>query len=397
MGVISISDEALRFSNLDTCKYSLVHLIFRHFTRPVRSKTLSRFATPFCITSGLIGALPVLWSLLFSPESFWPPLTGNRLYLLRDFNVTFGYMVLLPLLIGFLVWECSLIPQRLTTLAENGVLEIDNDSESDLSTKWSTYYLFGNLSGQVVGLAFGVFISSGMFTGIIEDNCSWQFVDGQWIVPGLFFVFVQVPLMCFAITLYISRSIVTILFLFAVVKKPKVKVHVNPFSADNAGGLSPIAVFGLRNQYVLAAAGINLALLFDIAHRLTYGQTLIPLSIALSALFLLSGPVVFALPLVPFRRAMADKRKELSNDIGKAMHNVFEKIITASGSDSCVSQDEMSKFKRLAEVQKMARAMPVWPLDTVTLRRFAVSYVAPAIAFLAKPALPYIAKIILGE
>ncbi|MDY6837245.1 MAG: hypothetical protein SWH78_04640 [Thermodesulfobacteriota bacterium] len=392
MHAASTDRKTLRFLTLNTCQYSFLHFILKRFIKPVRNKAFSRFAVPFSIVSVLIGVLPVLWCFVFSPARFWPPSTGNRLYLLRDFNVTFGYIVLLPLLIAFLVWECSLIPQRLTMLVEDGILETNSDAESYLCDKWSSYYLFGNLLGQLVGLAVGVFVSLAMFHGILNGDDSWQAVDGQWILPGLFFPFIQVPLMCVAVTLYIVRSIVTISFLFDVVKNSM--VHIHPFSADNAGGLSPIAVFGLRNQYVLAAVGINLALLLDIANRLTGGQRLIPLAIALSSLFLLSGPVVFALPLVPFRRAMADKKKELMEDIGQAMHIVFKKI-TDLGPDQCSLQDEIEKLKRLTDVQKMARAIPVWPFDTVTIRCFAVSYVAPVIAFVANPALPYLINLML--
>lgn len=40
----------------------------------------------------------------------------------------------------------------------------------------------------------------------------------------------------------------------------------------------------------------------------------------------------------------------------------------------------------------MARAIPVWPFDTATLKRFAVSYVAPIIAFVVNLTLPRLIK-----
>ena len=143
-------------------------------------------------------------------------------------------------------------------------------------------------------------------------------------------------------------------------------------------GLKAIGRMGLRNQYVLAACGINILLMFYVAGGLSTdsraGATLL---IAASAFYVVAGPAMFIGPLLPFRREHAGEQATGATDrrtqIERGIRACHMSLLPQEG----VTQTAVDSLKRLQEVQQIVNRIPVWPFDTITLRRFLVAYVLP--------------------
>jgi hypothetical protein len=294
--------------------------------------------------------------------------------------------VTLPLLIVLLVTERSLIPARIASVMAADVLVAKDNTLSTLAKDWEQRYAIANAVAQLIGVAVAVVVFYMNYLALVGDSRPhWQVTDGRMNPAGWIYLLWQLPGFYFVACVYVVRGATTVALLSSIARDPSVKVNLLPFHPDGAGGLQPIGRIGLRNQYVLAACGINILLTFCVVGGLgTASRAQAELLIAASAFYIVAGPAVFIGPLLPFRKSMlASKRKE-QQLVADRLRKEYEAIKGHLPQEG-VTKADVDSLKRLQKLQRIVDQIPVWPFDAITLRRFLVAYVLPLLPVIIAP------------
>jgi hypothetical protein len=205
---------------------------------------------------------------------------------------------------------------------------------------------------------------------------------GHILITGWMFLLIF-WLYWFLCTVYVVRAATTVWLLWSMVRSSDVLPRA--FHPDRAGGLSQIGKIGLRNQYLLAAVGIQIVCGVLVAKAL---GALNPATRAFQVAFIVAstiayallGPFVFISPLLPFRQGMREKKMQALRKLGDGLQCCVDGIINRlPGAPPTADQEkEINRFKSLI---KLVEREPVWPFDTLTLSRVVTAYLAPALAW----------------
>ncbi len=380
--------------SLDTCKGSFLHWAFCAAGPSQPLHWWRSWLLPFLLLITIFSVIPVTTALL---QQRSVRITGSSDYgqrprVFHDYNMICMGILTLPLITLLLLTERSLIPSRIERVRMRGIIK--NGDGEGLRKKWENLFYRVNIAAQVIGLGVGAAVASInlYFWKIGVLTTEWMVLDHGaititgWVVLGwllLPFYFVS--------TIYVIRAIATALMLQGIVAESHVEPQ--PFHGDNAGGLSPIASIGLRNQYVLAAAGVNIVCLRVVMRHLMYTEThhtnyLEGLVIAAGVFYLLAAPTVFVCPLLPFRKSMRKEKARLLEQIGDGVEYRVDQIISQIKKEPPTKDDEEA-LERLAKLRDLVIHSPVWPFDTQTLKQFLTAYLLPLATAVA--ALPPVA------
>jgi hypothetical protein len=77
---------------------------------------------------------------------------------------------------------------------------------------------------------------------------------------------------------------------------------------------------------------------------------------------------------------MLDKKTQALGKLGDGLQRVVDAVMSQLPKESPTPEQE-KEINRLRGLTKLARRVPVWPFDTVTLRRFFTAYLVPVIAW----------------
>jgi hypothetical protein len=159
---------------------------------------------------------------------------------------------------------------------------------------------------------------------------------------------------------------------------------------DEAGGLEPLGNLCLWNALILAIPGIFLGAWILIGPRfpmylqreanqivfrysdLYYKLILVPIILA---------PLSFVLPLWSLHRVMEEKAVQIRRDLdhlGERIDRLARELLSRADEQS--PQETETKIKNLELMQKVYltnRKIPVWPLNTSVVIKFATSQVVP--------------------
>ena len=291
------------------------------------------------------------------------------------------FLVTFPLLTVLLLTEKQLIPSRIAALVRNGIVRLRNRQERRLCEFWRRRYRTVNVVAQILGGFVGLVL---FYVNLLaaEQAGSWQAAGGDRIVAG-WACFFWIGVFYAVVTVYVFRAVTTAAFLRSVAGGRRVRPV--PFHVDNCGGLRPIGAIGLRNQYILAAAGINVVFLIVLVRFIQPNPFVYPFLVGSFVLYAVAGPTAFLGPLLPFRKAMRANRQWLVAAVATALQKHYDTCIRRLGEGGELVAEDEAKAERLRKFLAIVRRAPVWPFDIATLRRFATAYVFPIAGLLGLP------------
>lgn len=358
----------------DTGKLSLLHLIFP--SSPTEKYSVLKHSVLPYLSIATITFGGMLFIAGYSFSTLTAPSDTIKIPFLLDFNTIWMFLLTLPLMTTLIVTERIVLPSSLDELQKSGVLTISQRNLDIIIPKWENRYKYVNLISQIIGVIVSTvncIINYSTFTQI--GYGSWHSVNGE-VFPVSWYSLFSLFIFYFTASIYIFRAFSLIIFLNDLVNHST--IHIIPFYPDKCGGLKSVGNLGLRNQYFVSAAGINVLLLgvnFIVINSQAQLQTqLIPAAIV----YIIFGPISFLGPLLPFRNAMQNDKSKLILEIGRkikkefdsSIRNIEKKRITKE------TQEELNQYKTLSET---IEKLPVWPFDTSTLTKFFTAYVLPLI------------------
>jgi hypothetical protein len=403
------NDELRRF---DTGKWSPLHALF---TRPPGEDAgfCRTNVCPFLVAAAAFYLIPLIVAVVEFTVSGHPPLWEvaepakvplvrdsseilNELRtvpdraevpLLRDWSTMFNYLVVVPLFLVLLLTERALIPARLALLHERGVLKIGEAEARDFSKSWERRYRWTNLAALLVGAVFTAVAVLWNHAILVDERyAGWQGTGGTLSWAGWVFLLWQLPALYGLIGIYLTRAVAVAWCLHALVSQSEERIAIDLFHPDNCGGLRPVGWIGLRNQWLLIAGGIGVAIWVPIAEVANAEGDFASVVAVVAVIYLVGGPLLFVSPLLPFRGAMLRTREREAEFLAKRLRTEYERI-KSHLADEGVSEEDDEAVARLQKFGKLIRGFPVWPFDTLTLRTFLTAYAAPILVALATAAL----------
>lgn len=361
--------------NLDTGKSSIIHRvfpssptseisIFKHYVLPYISIALITYGAMFTLAVFSI-SLP---KMILHPEVKTP--------FLLDINLILMFLISLPTLIVFLVTERVIIPDGLRKIKESGVLVTKQLDEDKIVKIWEKRYQIANVFGQLVGIIVGFLVAYSNYRVLfLGKDTFWGNVDGVIYFASWYFL-ICMFLLFFTVAVFVIRNVTTSFFLRSVVSHSRIEII--PFHPDKCGGLEPVGKLGLRNQYLLSIIGLNVVALY-LNDVLIYDKSTIYLLILGVIAYLVIGPISFAGPLLPFRYAMKEDKIRLMYLVANRIKKEFSRVKNQINKGTLSEEDEkvLTRYKNISD---MVGNLPVWPFDTLTLRKFFSAYILPLIS-----------------
>lgn len=171
----------------------------------------------------------------------------------------------------------------------------------------------------------------------------------------------------------LAREVVTIWGLRQVFRR--FKVHAHPLHPDRCGGLRAINNYAVGFTYIIAVAGVGVGLMAWVTlHR---EGSLSPDTAVWVAIYIVLALLCFFLPPWTAHRAMAEAKHELLSDISQQFQRDYAEATARLADDTVELEKHINKVHSLRTLYELTDAFPVWPFDTATLRRFAVTVAAP--------------------
>ncbi|MDH4238805.1 MAG: hypothetical protein OEW48_04525 [Phycisphaerae bacterium] len=386
----NIADE---FRKLDIGGWSIFHQLF---TRPpIQTGTFLRtYLIPWIMTAFLSYGIPLIVIWVKVPEVlFSDPESGLKVGFLADYSVMFGALVSLPMLVIFMLSERSMVPKRITGII-SGRVTYRVEKVGEFVSSWNRRYKIVNICGQSAGVLVALAVAFANYKIIFaqKDFTVWQAKGGQANIAGLMYLFWQIPLVYILLSIYISQGVTSIFLLFSITRNFKIKLW--PFHYDNCCGLKDVGYIGLRNQYLLAVAGLNLLALLVVNIKREESSTIQLLVVAFIA-YITLGPVIFIGPLLPFRKSMLSAKQKEQEKVATQLQNEYTRIMHQLEERSIAKEDE-DIIDRLQKLKELVSRIPVWPFDTSTLCRFFTVYIFPLLTALVSILINYLIKAI-GE
>ena len=324
--------------------------------------------------------VPLLLAAVFSGLPLWttaPKFSDISLPFLRDWNIAFAFLISFPALVVLLVTDDHVLFTSLRHVLKHRVISIPEAGLVEVSNWCKTWFRMINIGAQSLGVGIGLVF------GCATLNMYFSHPVGFWIVSNhhllrVGYVYLYCIVLLYAlITIYVLRCIAISVFLNKVVAHAT--IHMLPFHPDMCGGLSPVGQLGLRNQYTLSILGLNIVILAWVSiSKLLNSPSLHHLIAASVVAYLILGPIVFMVPLLPFRKGMLQTKDEWMSDVAQRLRNDFERL-RAQIQTSQITKEDEDLVDRLRKIGSVIGELPVWPFDARTLRQFARAYVVPLV------------------
>ena len=348
----------------------------------------------FTLVSLYAGAIvltlpPLMLGAWLSSPSMTTPAGTFSMPFFYDVSTIYMYLVLFPCFLILTVSDHQLLRRSLNRIQADGILTIPTASEAILATRWNRRFLKANLTAQALGMVAGAVAVYFVYKSNEPKGTINGWDSGNPLpIAGYIHGFYDV-LFAIVATVYLVRSFVVPFLLSDIIAHAA--LHMLPLHPDNAGGLQPIGRLGLRHQYAIALAGLNIGLGWLVSHFFTPNDAWTPFIIVGFVAYAVFGPFVFIGPLLPFRAAMMRSKAQLMSGVALRMRAQLDDLNSRIASGAITADDEQL-IERLRKIGAVINDLPVWPFDALTLRTFLAAYVAPAISFVV----PLLAKALYG-
>jgi len=364
--------------HLDTSSGSLLHRFARQ--RGPDSKPPRRVSIYLLVLA--VTYVPLLIAVFVSARRglipLWDGITGGSFTFFEDLGFNYAFLISVPSLVLLLVSDEYVLSNALDEIREDGVLVFSENSTGPLVKKWNRCFRITNLITQFAAVGLGIGLSIATFRiNLKQSISSWIAPDHRLHLVGYVYVFC-ISVLYALIILYVTRIIVMSLFLRALVAA-HAPLRILPLHPDRCGGLRPVGRLGLRNQYTLTILGINIVLLLVIwVYAMNRAASFGEIMTAGCAVYIILGPVIFMAPLLPFRAAMREAKKQWTHEVARVVRVEVERLRGQFAINSVSETDEKS-IERLRKLGAAIEELPIWPFDPGTLRKFATAYVVPLV------------------
>jgi hypothetical protein len=204
--------------------------------------------------------------------------------------------------------------------------------------------------------------------------------------PEFWFEMIFEGLIGFVLGLMVWRMVFTAIQISQLEKHFDLQIKFD--HPDRAGGLEPLGNLCLWNALILTIPGIFLGGWILIGPRFQEYQDLATHAFFYNDLYykmiivpIILAPIAFALPLWSTHRIMAEKalqvRRDLDN-LGERIDRLGRELL--SHTEAMTPEEAQGKTKNLDLMQAVYQAnqnIPVWPLNTTVLIKFATSQIVP--------------------
>jgi hypothetical protein len=333
----------------------------------------------------------MLLTAAFGRDSLLHPTGSIRLPFLQDWNVAYLFLASFPTLILLTVSDDSALRTALNRVQRDQVVCVPPSEQVTLQRTWSRRFARVNLFAQIVGVLLGTAITTANYVAYSDPKVGfWAAQSGRLLPVGWVFL-AGVWLFYSLIPVYVIRTIYFSVFLADIVRNGR--INMMPFHPDKAGGLRPVGTLGLRNQYGLTVFGLNIVT-FALTTVLYLGKppALLVLVAAACIAYVITGPVVFIGPLLPFRGGMLRMKAELMSEVAERLRVELQRLRAHLRAGPIPQQDE-ELIDRLRKIGAVIDELPVWPFDAGTLRRFVTAYLVPVAGALAYPVLAQLVEV----
>jgi hypothetical protein len=381
-----ISSSSNSTITLNTTAGSALHVI----PRWLDSLGFGAF-TPVVIYAGAVSLtfLPLIIGAGLSPLSMTIQSETLSLPFLYDVSTIFLYVVSFPCLLILTVTDHRVLSRALSRVQIDGILTISEVTGLALAERCYRRFRITNLVAQALGLAAGgitaYFVYRLNATATIK---SWTESEGHLLAVGYIRLYCDF-LFSFVAAVYVIRSIAVPILLWDIVAHAE--FHMLPLHPDKAGGLRPIGRLGLRNQYAITLVGLNIGLGWLVSYLLLPDNAWKGFIVVAATAYLIFGPVVFVGPLLPFRDGMIRSKSQLMSGVALRMRLQLDDLRSRFQSGVITAEDEQM-IERLRKIGAVIDDLPVWPFDTLTLRKFFTAYMIPIIGF----SVPAMVKLLLS-
>lgn len=370
-------DDPLQVADqIETTGRSLPHMISRHCLAHRSGSPiwlgLSAYLAAACVT-----IVPLYTTALLDLPTLTTPSGSLKLPFLWDWNVHFMFAISLPLMTAFTVTDQLILIRALRKIIKGRVLLLLAGVQ-EVVDLWNRRFQRINVLTQAIGVIVGIIVACwNHATYVPPDVGYWAAKDWHFTVTGWVYLFC-VGLFYWIVSVFVLRTIAISVFLWAIMNHARTRLV--PFHPDRCGGIRPMGTLGLRNEYVLSLVGINLLVLWVVYHRAltTMPSSIDSLVIVAAIAYIVLGPIVFLMPMFPFREAMHLNRDELMNEVAERLRSELDTVRSKLRGEQAFAKNEEA-IERLTKLGTLCEKLPVWPFDAHTLKKFAVAYLVPLV------------------
>ena len=364
---------------LDTTAGSIIHKLFGYLERAGLGQTFSLSVLYIIVVS--LTFLPLLIGAMRGPHSL--VVRGDHLQVpfFFDLDILFALLVSLPGIVILIVTDQHVLTRSLKTVQLEGTITFPDEDKIRLGNRWKGIFWIVNLVAQTTGIVVGGIVAYINYRIYDDPKLAYWLVDEQGLLEaGYIFIYCIFVFYAF-ISIYVVRNIAISLLLEDIVEHAQ--LHLVPLHPDRCWGLRPIGRLGLRNQYALTLLGINVVLLGWVIYNIGVGteisdESRYGLVIAAVIAYLILGPVVFIVPLLPFRSAMQANKSKIMSEVVHQLRKKLDERREELPSGMFSKEDE-ELIERLRKLCVAIDDLPVWPFDPSTVRKFLTAYVIPVI------------------
>jgi hypothetical protein len=182
----------------------------------------------------------------------------------------------------------------------------------------------------------------------------------------------------YALCQIVARQVVTIWGLRQVFRHYEVTPH--PLHPDRCGGLRAINNYAVGFTYIIAAAGIGVGLMAYVTVHRT--GVLEPDTAVWVGVYAVVALFSFFLPPWTAHAAMAEAKRKLLFDISQQFQQAYARTTASLEEETGALKERVERIESLHSLYELTDSFPVWPFDTVTLQRFAVTVLVPLVPLL---------------
>jgi hypothetical protein len=160
------------------------------------------------------------------------------------------------------------------------------------------------------------------------------------------------------------------------------EVTPHPLHPDHCGGLRAINDYAVGFTYIIALSGIGVSLMSYVTLRRT--GALAPDTALWVGVYLALALISFFLPPWTAHAAMLEAKRKLLSDISRRFQSAYAETRASLGVGTGALLQGVERIERLHRLYELTDAFPVWPFDTASLRRFAVTVTVPVAPLLVE-------------
>ena len=307
-------------------------------------------------------------------------LVGDDVIRLSGWKDIWAYVVYLyvvfPVVVGAYVWVSLAAAELFSGLRQSQVI-VASDEEFDAYVK--------DRSGSLRTLYNhpGWSIASFIVAAALTVYYAFIYTQG-WSAVAILLRALKVLVLYvpgwYAICQIVARQMVTIWGLRQVFRR--FEVAPQPLHPDRCGGLRAINNYAVGFTYIIAIAGVGIGLMSYVTVHRT--GALAPDTAAWLVVYVVLAMLSFFLPPWTAHAAMAEAKRKLLMEVSRQFQQAYAQTTACLEDETGELKERVERIASLHKLYELTDAFTVWPFDTATLRRFAVTVTVPLVPLLVE-------------